>query len=258
MIKKHREKNHQQKQRLFGIHAVVAALKNPKRTGSSLLITRKAFTNFEQEHKDLVKKLESLLLVTSEEIDARLGSEEVHQGMLLEVDPLPILSLEEMADQATDNETILILDQVTDPHNVGAIMRSAAAFGVRSLVMTEHNGTSFTPTLAKCASGALEHVTLGFVGNLKQGLEYLKSQNFWCVGLDEEGTTEIQAFSFEGKIALILGAEGKGLRRLTKETCDVLLRLPTSSTFSTLNVSNAAAVTLYEVFCQETKRRKTS
>jgi 23S rRNA (guanosine2251-2'-O)-methyltransferase len=256
MAKKSRDNNQSSKQKLFGVHAVVAALKNPKRTGASLFITRKAFASFEKDYPDLAKKPGSLLFVTAEEIDARLGSIEVHQGILLEIDPLPILSLEELADQAGENETILLLDQVTDPHNVGAIMRSAAAFGVTSIVMTEHHGTSLTPTLAKCASGALEHVLLGSVGNLKQGLDYLKSQNFWCVGLDEEGTQELQDFKFEGRIALVLGAEGKGLRRLTKDTCDVLLRLPTSAVFSTLNVSNAAAVTLYEIFCQATKRRK--
>lgn len=256
MTKKNREYAHASKHKIFGIHAVVAALKNPRRTGHSLFITRKAFESFEIENPELVKNLGVILFVTPEEIDARLGTNEVHQGMLLETDPLPLLSLEDIVDQAQETETIVILDQVTDPHNVGAIMRSAAAFGVSSVVITEHHGTPMTPTLAKCASGALEHIAFGSVGNLKQGLDYLKSQNFWCIGLDEEGAQDLHEFVFEGRTALVLGAEGKGLRRLTKDTCDVLLRLPTSGTFSTLNVSNAAAVSFYEIFCQAKKRRK--
>ena len=258
MAKKNRENSLNSKQKLFGTHAVVAALKNPLRTGCSLFITRKTFATFEKEHLELIKNIGIILFVTPEEIDTRLGTNEVHQGILLETDPLPLLSLEEIVEQAQETETIVMLDQVTDPHNVGAIMRSAAAFGVSSVVMTEYHGAPITPTLAKCASGALEHISLGSVGNLKQGLDYLKSQNFWCIGLDEEGAQELQDFVFEGRIALVLGAEGKGLRRLTKETCDVLLRLPTGSVFSTLNVSNAAAVSLYEIFCQAQKRRKKS
>jgi 23S rRNA (guanosine2251-2'-O)-methyltransferase len=142
---------------------------------------------------------------------------------------------------------IVLLDQVTDPHNVGAILRSAAVFGARAVVMTERNAPAQMGTLAKSASGALERVALVRVVNLARTIEELREADYWCVGLAEEGGA-MPASPLPPKIALVMGAEGDGLRRLTKERCDALAALPGATEFTTLNVSNAAAVALYHLF----------
>lgn len=244
------------KQILFGIHACLAALENPKRGGHALFITQKAFSTMDPSVQHRIQSVTSPIFVEAEIFEQRLSPSDVHQGILLEVAPLATLSLEDIVEGIESPATIILLDQVTDPHNVGAILRSSAVFGAKALVMPLHHSAEINGTLAKVASGALEHVPVVIVNNLKQAMDYLKTKNFWCVGLDEEGTQELGDFSFEGNTALVLGAEGKGLRRLTAESADVLLRLPTSTAFQTLNVSNAAAIALYEVFHQSTGRRK--
>ena len=246
------------KQILFGLHPCLEAIKNPKRQGHRLFITKKAYAGLAHDHQKRIDNILAPIFVEGSELEGRLNPGDVHQGILLEVDPLASLSLEDIAEAATDSATIVLLDQVTDPHNVGAILRSAAVFGASAVVMPQHHSADMTATLAKCASGALEYVPMVVVGNLKQSMDYLKAQGFWCVGLDERGEKDTQEFAFEGKTALVLGAEGKGLRRLTQETCDLLVRLPTGDHFQTLNVSNAAAVALYEIFCQSTSRRKST
>lgn len=243
---------------LFGVHACLAALLNPKRQGHQLWVTLKTFSTFSSEVQRQIKNVCTPVFVEGMAIQERVNPSDVHQGILLEVDPLEEVSLEELVALSGKEAMIVLLDQVTDPHNVGAILRSAAAFGIHGIVMPHHHSVDNTATLAKCASGALEQVPLVSIGNLKQALDYLKLQGFWCMGLDEEGAEDVRSFRFEGKIALVLGAEGQGLRRLTKETCDGLIKLPTNPHFPTLNVSNAAAITFYEIACQLTERRKSS
>jgi 23S rRNA (guanosine2251-2'-O)-methyltransferase len=165
----------------------------------------------------------------------------VHQGVLLLAEPLEPINLEDIADDAL----ILALDQITDPHNVGAIFRSAAAFGATAIVTTQRHSPDATGALAKAASGALEHVPLVSVQNLARGLAALKDSGFLVVGLDSDGDADLAALPLRAPLALVLGAEGKGLRQLTKEICDHVARIDLPGEIKSLNVSNAAALSLY-------------
>jgi 23S rRNA (guanosine2251-2'-O)-methyltransferase len=165
----------------------------------------------------------------------------VHQGLYLETDPLPAPAIEDLAAKGI----VLVLDQITDPHNVGAIFRSAAAFGASAIVTTQRHSPDATGALAKAASGALEHVPFVNVQNLARGLTALKQHGFLVVGLDSEGDGDLAALALRAPLALVLGAEGKGLRQLTREICDHVARIDLPGKIASLNVSNAAAVALY-------------
>ena len=161
--------------------------------------------------------------------------------MLAEADPLPSRDIEDIPTQGV----VLVLDQVTDPHNVGAIFRSAAAFAVSAIVTTARHSPEATGVLAKSASGALELVPLVTVQNLSRGLAALKERGFLLVGLDSSGESDLAGAALRAPLALVLGAEGKGLRQLTRETCDHVARLDLPGEIKSLNVSNAAALALY-------------
>ncbi len=180
-------------------------------------------------------------IVEPKEIDRITGSDAVHQGVLVEAEPLKPKRLEALG----DTPLVLVLDQVTDPHNVGAIMRSAVAFGAGALVTTARHSPAESGVLAKAASGALEHIDLIEVKNLAEALGRLHDAGFRTIGLDSEGPAELEE-SFAGdRIALVLGAEGKGLRQKTRETVAALSRLDMPGAIRSLNVSNAAAIALY-------------
>jgi len=223
---------------LYGAHAVLAALQNPARQIRRFLATPNGL-----EH--LPPQLEAKPdLVTPKELEGRLPREAVHQGLALLAEPLPTLGLDEACE--TDGPALIVaLDQVTDPHNVGAILRSASAFGVRAVILTERHAPGAIGTLAKSASGALEHVPLVRIVNLARGLEELKDLGYEVIGLAEEGAQGLDAITPRERTVIVLGAEGTGLRRLTRERCDRLVRLPTQGPIGSLNVSNAAAVALY-------------
>jgi 23S rRNA (guanosine2251-2'-O)-methyltransferase len=179
-------------------------------------------------------------LVRPDEIAARLPADAVHQGLLAEADPLPAPAVEDLADGL-----VLVLDQITDPHNVGAIVRTAAAFGVAAIVTTARHSPEATGVLAKSASGGLEAVPLVVVTNLARGLAALKESGFFVVGLAGEAEVALAAAELRAPLALVLGAEGKGLRQLTRTTCDLVARLDLPGAIKSLNVSNAAALALY-------------
>jgi len=238
---------------IYGYHATVGVLRNPKRIIRRILVT-KSFLQELEEHSISLSGL-PVEIASGLEIEQRVGPAAVHQGIAILVDPLPSLDIANILELKQENQIVILLDQVTDPHNVGAILRSAAAFGATAIITTDRHSAHMGGVLAKAASGALEHVPLIHVTNLVRAMEDLQHAGFWCVGLAEEGKSLIDNQDFSGKWAVVLGAEGKGLRRLIKETCDYLVRLPTVSTFTTLNVSNAAAVFLYDIFRKQHKEK---
>lgn len=225
---------------IYGLHSVAAALANPQRKVRALYLTP---TAAERIGPATVPGRPAPVLVSNEEIARVLGADAVHQGALAEVQPLPDWDLMDIPDDAI----VLVLDQITDPHNVGAILRSAAAFGVAALVITERHSPEATGVLAKTASGGLEHVPIVTVGNLAQALSTLGERGFWRIGLDSEGPLPLDAAVAARPLCLVLGAEGTGLRRLTRERCDALARLDAPGAIKSLNVSNAAAVALYAI-----------
>jgi len=225
--------------RLYGIHTVRAALDNAGRKISRMLVTRNAMERLGLG--DDLAQLFPVEIVEPRDIDRITGSDAVHQGVLIEARPLKPKPLDALG----DTSLIIVLDQVTDPHNVGAIMRSAVAFGVGALVVTGRHSPAESGVLAKSASGALEHIDLIEVKNLADALEKLHAAGYQTIGLDSDGPAELET-SFSGqKIALVLGAEGKGLRQKTRETVTTLARLDMPGAIRSLNVSNAAAVSLY-------------
>lgn len=235
---------------LYGWHAVVAALGNQRRQHKKLLFTTEMQTKCQQEGLKVSFQTE---IVAKSDLDKILPKEAVHQGIALLTSALDQPVLESFIEEH-DKSTLclVILDQVTDPHNVGAILRSAAAFGAAAVVVQARHSPEETPLLAKSASGALERIPYIQVTNISRTLEYLKSQEFWCLGLDADGRQALHEMAIPAKVALVFGAEGDGLRRLTKENCDTLVRVPTADNFSSLNVSNAVAVSLFETFRQQT------
>jgi 23S rRNA (guanosine2251-2'-O)-methyltransferase len=223
---------------LYGWHTVKAALENPQRRFHRLLATENAARRLTEDQVKFPLEPE---LVRPEDIAAIAGAQTVHQGLYAEADPLASPELEDVA----TGGIVLVLDQITDPHNVGAILRSAAAFAARAVVTTERHSPEATGVLAKAASGALEYVPIATVVNLARALEELHELNTFLVGLDGSGEADLAATPLSAPLALVIGAEGKGLRRLTRARCDVIARLALPGRITSLNVSNAAAVALY-------------
>jgi 23S rRNA (guanosine2251-2'-O)-methyltransferase len=223
---------------LYGWHTVSAALANPQRTIHKLLLTENAARRLAEENIDTRVMPE---IVRPSVIDARLGPDAVHQGLLAQADPLPSPDIETLAQEGI----VLVLDQITDPHNVGAIMRSAAAFAVKAIVTTARHSPQATGVLAKSASGALELVPLVTVQNLARTLTELNDRGFMTVGLDSEGKDDLASVELRQPLALVLGAEGRGLRQLTRDTCGTVARLDMPGEIKSLNVSNAAVLALY-------------
>ena len=223
---------------LYGWHTVKAALENPQRHFHRLLATENAARRLAD---DGVTFPVEPALVRPDDIAAVAGPEAVHQGLYAEADPLPSPELEDVA----TGGIVLVLDQITDPHNVGAILRSAAAFAVKAVVTTERHSPEATGVLAKAASGALEYVPIATVVNLARALDELHELNAFLVGLDSTGDVDLAAAPMSAPLALVIGAEGKGLRHLTRQHCDIIARLALPGRITSLNVSNATALALY-------------
>ncbi|CAD7032076.1 23S rRNA (guanosine(2251)-2'-O)-methyltransferase RlmB [Pseudorhizobium endolithicum] len=224
---------------LYGLHTVRAALNNPERKIIRLSVTQNAFARLElPDPSTLPYPVE---FVSPPDIDKVLGPDAIHQGVMLETRPLPVKRLEALK----ESPLLLVLDQVTDPHNVGAIMRSAVAFGAGALVTTQRHSPTESGVMAKSASGALELIPYIQITNLALALEELHALGFQTIGLDSEGPAPLEGSFAADKIALVLGSEGKGLRQKTRETVKALARLDMPGAIKSLNVSNAAAVALY-------------
>lgn len=231
---------------LWGTHAVTAAWLNPDREIKALYITANMLESF----KAIIKEAASLdrpqpQIIDKREMDRMLPGA-VHQGIAIDAAPLPETFVMDLIARTAERKksTILILDQVTDPHNVGAILRSACAFGVDGMVMQRKNSPELTGVLAKTATGAVEHVPVAYEINLSDTIDTLRQHGFTVIGLDEHADT-IAAVQKGGKIAFVLGAEGTGMRPKVKEHCDQVVSLPTVGPIESLNVSNAAAIALY-------------
>lgn len=224
---------------LYGLHTVRAALDNPERKIIKLSVTQNAFARLElPEPGNLPYPVD---FVSPQDIDKILGPDAIHQGVMLETRPLPTRRLEAL----NESPLLLVLDQVTDPHNVGAIMRSAVAFGAGALITTQRHSPTESGVLAKSASGALELIPYIQITNLANALEELHALGFQTIGLDSEGPAPLEGTFAAQKIALVLGSEGKGLRQKTRDTVKALARLDMPGAIKSLNVSNAAAVALY-------------
>lgn len=242
---------------LYGRHPVAAALANPARRWRRLAV----LAGQEAEAAALVAAAgaerhgdgEAIRVLDRPGFAALLPDGAVHQGLALEVEPLEPRDLDDVLRAVHDAESavMVVLDQVTDPQNVGAVLRAAAAFGACGVVVAAHGAPSATGALAKAASGALDLVPLIAEVNLARALDRLKEAGFWCCGLDERAPQLLAEIDLGPRAALVLGAEGDGLRRLVRERCDYLGRLPTTAAMPSLNVATAAAVALYAV----TKRR---
>jgi 23S rRNA (guanosine2251-2'-O)-methyltransferase len=223
---------------LYGWHPVVEALRNGRRRVRRLLATENSARRLQEELPDL--RIDPQL-VRPDEISRLVEADAVHQGLYLEADPLPFPSLESLPTTAL----ILALDQITDPHNVGAIVRTAAAFKVDAILTTARHSPSATGVLAKSASGGLEHVPFVIVRNLAEALIALGERGFQRVGLDSGGDRPLDTVEVRRPLVVVLGAEGRGLRQRTRECCDVIGRLDMPGAIKSLNVSNATAIVLY-------------
>ena len=223
---------------LYGLHTVRAALDNPRREKRNLLVTPNALARLSETGSLAgMRPVET----TPKELDRLLGADAVHQGVALEVEPVSRFGLRDLANP----RLVVVLDQVTDPHNVGAILRTACAFGADAVITTARHSPRETGVMAKSASGALDLVPMIEVRNLGDAIEELKEGGMTVIGFDSEANEPLRPRAETGPIAIVLGAEGKGLRQRTRELCTHMVRLDMPGPIKSLNVSNAAAIALF-------------
>ena len=229
---------------LYGIHASLAALNNPKRRIHTILVT-KSSANFVD---NLTRAdLPQYQIVDRNQINATLPPESVHQGIAIQCDPLVNLHLEDVISNVPENSAVVVLDQANDPRNIGSVLRSAAAFGATAVIVPDRGTPEISGAMAKAAAGAIESIPFVRVTNLARTLRNLKDAGYWCVGLDGSAEQTLAAINMSGKTAIVMGAEGSGLRQLTAETCDYLAKIPISGDMESLNLSIATSIALYEL-----------
>lgn len=236
---KHKSGSNPGRPRFWGRHAVAAALDNPERRLLKAWATREA-ADFMQFPKDA-----AVVMAEAADLARLVPADAPHQGVVIEVEPLEDIWLSDLLADAPEKALLLVLDQVTDPHNVGAILRSAAAFGAIGIVTQDRHAPPEGGALAKAASGALERVPWARVVNLSRALDEIAEAGFWRIGLAGDATTTLEEALGPQKVALVLGAEGPGMRANVRDHCDALAKLAISADTESLNVSNAAAVALY-------------
>lgn len=234
---------------LYGVHAVQAALRNPNRTVKALWVTDIGQEKMGEAFDDT--RHPKPVIMERRDIERKLPEGAVHQGLAAVVEPLSDVFLTDIVHAAnldTDNRhVVVILDEVTDPHNVGAVLRSMSAFGAKAMIVHKHNAPNINGVMAKIATGAVEHVPMIPVVNIAGAMEELKKAGFFVLGLDENADYPITSAPSDGHICLVLGAEGEGLRAKTRTTCDAIAGIPTFGDIKSLNVSNAAAISLFAV-----------
>lgn len=242
-----KETNHQNltsEHIIYGRHAVISALTNPKRVIKKLIIAK--------ENKEEIDSLRLNIpynIVEKKDIDKILPRDAVHQGFALYCNRLDTYDIRDLIELSKNKSRchVLILDQVTDPQNIGAIIRSCAAFETLGLIVQDKNSPLESGAMVKASAGTIEFVPISRVTNLSRAIELLKENDFWVMGMDGYATTTIDKINKSGKIAIVMGSEGKGMRRLVQENCDSSVKLPISSQVESLNVSTAAAIALYEL-----------
>jgi 23S rRNA (guanosine2251-2'-O)-methyltransferase len=230
--------------KFWGRHAVAAALNNPNRNVKKISGTREAVASLSPATEI------SVVYCDAADLGRMVARDAPHQGIVAEVDPLPDILLADMLDRDSDRP-LLLLDQVTDPHNVGAILRSAAAFDAAAIVTQDRHAPPESGVLAKSASGALELVPWVRVVNLSRALDEIAEAGYWRIGMEGEADDMLGAAMGKSKLALVLGAEGEGLRQNVAAHCDVLAKLPMHPQMESLNVSNAAAIALYAEYTRD-------
>lgn len=229
---------------IYGRHATISALKNPNRKIKKLLITAENKKDIDALNLNIRYEV-----VEKKDIDKLFSKDAVHQGFALYTNRLESISLEDLIELSTHKEKchILILDQVSDPQNIGAIIRSCAAFNTLGLIVQDKNSPLETSSMVKASAGTIEYLPICRTTNLNRAIEKLKENNFWVIGMDGYATTTIDKINKSGKTAIVMGSEGKGMRRLVEENCDSTVKLPISENVESLNVSTAAAIALYEL-----------
>ena len=211
-----------------------------------MLITQ----GFHDKNKKLFNRFKNKInikIVEKNEISSLFPENTAHQNVALQTTEIPSINIKDIINNKQENSTILALDQVTDVGNIGAILRSSLAFGVDAIILTNHNSPDKS-NISKTASGTLEYLPLIYVSNLVNTIKYAKERGYWCYGMDEHANTKLNNTKFNKKTLMILGSEGFGLRKLTKQHCDFIIKIPTSYKINSLNVSSAAAITLYSIY----------
>ena len=233
-------------QTLYGLHPVEEALKAGKRRFDHVIVARERRDERLEAIVSLAKELKIRVRTEPRETLTDMAHTAAHQGVVAIVRPQQFLSIEDVLEPTGSPRLVLALDGVEDPQNLGALLRSADGAGVDAVIMTERRAAPLSAVAAKAAAGATEHLRIARVVNLVRSLEELKRKNIWVIGLDERGTMDYDQFNFSGDCALVMGREGDGLHDLVRKTCDHLLRIPMAGGVSSLNVSAAASVVLFE------------